>query len=52
MNTSLHKNLFIFNAVEKYNMSVSVEMMTEAELLKEYPQLPVARQSKGEIKFK
>ena len=56
MNTNLHTNLFIFNAVEKYNKkSVSEETMTEeieSELLKEYSQLPVARLSEGEIKFK
>ena len=42
-------NIIVDNDVKK---SIPVEMMTEeieSELLKEYPQLPVARQNEGEI---
>ena len=47
--------VFFYNAVENDGKkSVPEEVMTEeieSVLLKEYPQLPVARQNEGEIKF-
>ena len=55
VNTRLHTKLFLFIAVENDNKkSVPEEVLAEemeSKLLKEYSQLPVARQNEGEIKF-
>ena len=55
VNTRLHTKLFMFIAVENDNKkSFPEEVLAEemeSKLLKEYPQLPVARQNEGEIKL-